>query len=266
MKQFNRTLILISVCIFFIGSCATTASAIRAGDLQNLRIVDHYFTCQINGRNKKDDVIVLTKNPSKSRFLVLTLKTQVNKKRIELWGNDFILRYERDGFDLRSTCKGISTIKNNGLIRAFYLDTDGSKIGTLLNSEETSFVLAFFLKNDVTEINLDRVGAKESIKYFLPQKRPYSVFVAANNTSKFMMGKIKNLLEGGGYRVFLSNALVKSKKNLCIKYVYSAEKVAREISQKLKAKFGIIGKLEVMNNLTNHDVVIWIGTEVFHEI
>jgi hypothetical protein len=264
MKRLCKVLVLASIAIFSISFWPTTARAIRASELKNLRIVNHFFTTRISGKTLEGSGYRFAKDPSESRYLVLIFEATAKKGASLLWGDDFILDFEKDKRDVRSVCKGAAPVKA-GITKTFYLRYDSSPPLAELSGTRVSFALAFYLSNEVTRINLCRAGVAGCIKYTLPRERPYSVYVVTRNATSKRINSIKNLLTEGGYQVFSSNSLDKSVNGLHIKYSPQAETVAREISQRFMTKYGVTGKLERMNVYSDNDILIWVGSKVFND-
>lgn len=267
MKKKGIILASVIIGIFVIFLFSGQAWAFRAGDLLDMEIIGHHFTSQITGKNIDDEVLrIWVKNPSNFRYLVLKIKARKKKDDFILWGSNFVLSFiYQKKYCVHKLCKGISFGDENGKMRAFKLDKE-MFIRVRDSEKYLYFGLAFFVPNSVNEIKLERVGTGQSVPYFLPDERPYSVYVVTNSNSRKMMDELRGLLESGGYQVTSSHSLVEGEKGITIMYVPKADNAAREISQRIMTRYRKISNCKEMSLIAEYDIVVWVGKDVFNNL
>lgn len=244
-------LILSSILIF----TSQLFSGITAVEMQGLSVVGHHFTSGIM-TNKRH---IYTKDPSTARYLVLKLSAFSNNKG-KLFTNDFVLRYfHRDGKEDRTECAAIAraeTAKLGDLDR-FYT---GNGANISIEEGMLYFGLAFIIEKDVEAIEICRIGTAETLKYNISSERFYSVYLTTNS-SPLILASAEQVIKDGGYFVVSSQGLDQAEKKVTIHYQDNVESQAREISQRLIAKLGVLPKLKKMDLITEFDIVVWIGKD-----
>jgi hypothetical protein len=227
-----------------------------ASELKDLRILNHYFTTAVCDGNK----ILYVNDPSEARYVVLKLAATLDKEDGKLYVNDFALKYyHEDGKEDRAQCKAIGACETPDL--GEYGEFVISNEAGYLNVEKgiIYFELIFFIEEDVTTIELYRLGYNLPIIYTIGSDRLYSIFISSNSGYE-TLSKVKKVIEQGGYLVTsTSDALSEDEEEITIHYQEQVENQAREISQRLMITLERTPKLEKMNLITQNDIVIWLG-------
>lgn len=263
----EKSLRLFIVCLWVLLFASSSVQAFGASDIGNLKIKGYHFSSQIIGVTSSGKAVrIFAKNPSKFRYLILKLKGKFQNDLKVLWGREFVLRYKKKNLDIIEECDGVTTMKKSGITNMFHVGNSGTDIAMKLKGNRAGlFALAFFVPNNITKITLEQVGTEITNECTLPQEKQYSIFLATNSLSSASLNKITKLLENGGYNVIASKHLAKSEKQFTIMYAPGVENVAREISQRFMTKYNIVAKLKPINVLSSSDIVIWIGSGVFHD-
>lgn len=231
------------------------ATAITSGELQDLRVIGHHFTTAISTGTRT----IFTKDPSKGRYIVLKLAATLQKDSGKVFTNDFVLRYFRsDGREDRNECAALATAET-AEIGKFSKYVTGNAVMITLNSGKVYFGLVFFVEPDVETIDIHRMGVAEPLTYHIGTDRLYSVFISTNKDSN-ILSEVEKVIQAGGYHVVeLSETLAKETTGTTIHYREQAESQAREISQRLMTKFGLVPTLKKMNLISDQDIVVWLG-------
>ncbi|MCK6622041.1 MAG: hypothetical protein HUU32_09405 [Calditrichaceae bacterium] len=122
------------------------------------------------------------------------------------------------------------------------------------------FGVAFIIENDVEAIEICRIGTSETLRYNIGSDRFYSVYLTTNSSTA-ILASAEQVIKDGGYFVVTSQRLDQTEKKVTIYYQDNVESQAREISQRLIAKLGVIPKLKKMELITEFDIVVWIGKD-----
>jgi len=235
---------------------AMPASGMVAGDLEDLKIITHFFTNRIANPR----LTLQLKDPSKTRFLGLLVSVDLKKGDGKIFTNDFVLRYfHADGTEDRTQCEaiGIAKTPDMGTIEDIAIGANAAAIK--LNKGKGYLALFFNIEPDVNTVELYRIGTTMPIIYNIGAKRPFSVYITTN-TESYNLTEIKRVIEEGDYQVTaISRELSKDTTGVTIHYVKQAESQAREISQRLMTKFGIVPQLKAMELVSEFDIVIWLG-------
>jgi hypothetical protein len=188
----------------------------------------------------------------------LKLSATLNADDGKLFTNDFVLRYFRsDGKEARIECKAIARADSPGLGEScqFY---PGGGSWIRVYGGTVYFCLVFYMQNDVNTIDIHRIGISEPISYRIGSDRSYSVYIASNSNPK-TLAAAEELVRNGGYYVSTTNGLDEEETGVTIYYQDKVENQAREISQRLMTKLGIIPTIRKMELITDFDVVVWFG-------
>jgi len=233
-----------------------TEAEITVRELQHLSVIDHYFTTAISNGLRK----IFTKDASKGRYIVLKLAATLQKDEGKIFTNDFALRYfHSDGSEDRTDCDAIAIAKTAkpGESGRFAMGSSGASIR--VNRGKVYFCLAFFIEKDVDKIDIYRLGIAEPLTYHIGTDRLYSVFVCTNKDSHILSEAVE-VIKAGGYRVVeTSKNLPRETKGTTILYRDQAESQAREISQRLMTKLGVVPTLKKMKLISDNDIVVWLG-------
>lgn len=234
------------------------ATAITTGDLQDVKVVGHYFTTAISN----DKRTVYTKDPSTGRYLVLVLSATFPQEQGKMFSTDFMLRYvHSDDSEDRSNCSALARSETPNPEKVFDLSEFfiGDFAWMKVNSGQIRFALAFYVEPDVETIDLYRHGAPEPVTYRIGTDRSYSVALFTNIDSPTLL-RAKDVIQKGGYEVVeTSETLVKEKTGITIHYREQVESQAREISQRVMTEFGRTPTLQKMELIAGIDIVIWLG-------
>lgn len=254
--RFNvMTLLILGVIASWFLISGNSATAITAGELQNLRVIGHYFTTEISTGRRT----IYTKDPSKGRYIVLKLSATIQKDDAVVFAPDFVLRYShRNGREDCADCDAIAKAKTeaSGEFGRFYA---ASVPRITINSGEVYFGLAFWIESDVETIELYRIGVTEPLTYYIGSDRLYSVSIYTNGDSN-PLSETKKVIQQGGFQVVdASDTLVKEETGVTIHYAEKAESQAREISQRLMTAFGIIPTVKKMELISEVDIIVWLG-------
>lgn len=117
------------------------------------------------------------------------------------------------------------------------------------------FGLAFIIENDVEAIEICRIGTAETVRYNISSERFYSIYLTTNS-SPVILASAEQVIKDGGYFVVSSQGLDQAEKKVTIHYQENGESQAREISQRLIAKLGVIPKLKKMELINEFDIVV----------
>lgn len=255
MKFEWRSIALIMICYLLLAS-ATPAIAMIAGDLEDLKVNGYFFTTTISNSQRT----YFVKDVSKSRNLVVLMSANLQKGDGKVFTNDFILRYfHRDGKEDRTQCEAIAIAKTPGMGDIGELAIGPNASSIKLDRGWIYFALAFCIEPDVEAVEIYRVGSTGPLIYRIGTERPYSVYITTN-TDTIRLSEVKRVIEEGGYQVtFASTTLAKDTTGVTIHYRENIETHAREISQRLIAKLGIVPSLKKMALISEVDFVIWLG-------
>ncbi|NOX88915.1 MAG: hypothetical protein GXO77_07805 [Calditrichaeota bacterium] len=234
------------------------AKAVTVANLQNVKIIGHYFTTGIISSKR----MIYTKNPSNSRYLVLLISATLPDAEGKLFNNDFMLGYiHDDDSEDRSRCSAIAISETIDPEKLFDLSEFalGDYSWIKVNGGELRFGLAFYIESDVETINLYRLCAPEPITYRIGRDRLYSVDIFTNVDARYL-ARAKDAIQKGSYNIVeASESLVSDESGITIHYREQAESQAREISQRLTTVFGKLTTLKKMKLISAVDIVVWLG-------
>jgi len=253
--------ILVGVLVISLMVLANTANAIPAGQLQDLEVIDHYFTTSLTTYYGDSSQTIFSEDSSQLRYIILKFSAIVPEDNTRIFLHDFILGYfHRNGEEDRASCDaiGICATKEPREYQELY---SGIEPFIEANQGEIYFILAAAIESDVTALNIHRVGATQPLSYFISSDRSYSVSLISNVNDLERIRTIEKTIEEGGYHVYTLTELAEDVTGITIHYVEQAETQAREISQRLMVKLGIVPKVEKMNLYSAEDIVVWLGEE-----
>ena len=256
-KEINtRPVIIVYLCLILFFSAKPVHGTTLASELKDLRVLNHYFTTAVCDGNK----VLYVNDPAEARYLILKMTATLDKADGKLYVNDFALKYyHEDGKEDRAQCKAIGACETPDL--GEYGEFVISNEAGYLNVERglIYFELIFFIEDDVTTIELYRLGHNLPIIYSIGEERLFSVYISSNSGYE-TLSKARRVIEQGGYLVTsTSTALSEDEDDITIHYQEQAESQAREISQRMMITLGKTPKLEKMNLITQNDIVIWLG-------
>jgi len=199
----------------------------------------------------KNDVkiysIIVSKDASKGRYLILKLFATLQKNKGRIFTNDLMLSYfHSNGSEDRTQCAAIAMAKTAeiGELKRFSIGSNAAYI--TVNSGKVYFCLAFLVEPDVKTIEIHRMGIDKSLTYRLGTDRLYSVTIYTNKNAE-ILSEAEKVIKAGGYNVVQSSkTLTKKKAGTTIHYREQTESQAREISQRLMTKLKVIPTLKKM--------------------
>jgi hypothetical protein len=228
------------------------------GELQNVKIVGHYFTTGVSGTTR----YVSVKDTTKARYLVLVVSATLPKGEGKLYNTDFTLRYfHPDGSEDRANCDAMARAKTADLatLYRFQAFAIGEAAGIKMDSSQVQIGLGFYVEPDVESVDLYRLGVAEPITYRVGTDRTYSVAIFTNIDTAALK-RATEVIQKGGYNVIVtSDDLTSDEKGITIHYRELAESQAREISQRLTAEFGEATTVKKMELVSGSDIVVWLG-------
>lgn len=245
--------VIILLCL--LSTKPATAATITAREFQDLQVTGHHFTTAISTRTRT----LFVKDPSKGRYIVLKLAGTLQKGGGKIFTNDFTLRYfHSGGKEDRNECSAIATAKTAEIGELSNFATgNGSWIS--LDSGKIYFSLVFFIEKDVDTIDIHRLGVAEPFTYRVGTERLYSIAIFTNKDSNTLSEAVE-VIKAGGYQVVTSSeTLAKEETGTTILYMEQAESQAREISQRLMTKLGVVPTVKKMDVISNNDIVVWLG-------
>lgn len=253
MKTGRVILFIALLFILFAYVAPTRVGAMTAGELQNLKVVKHYFSTSIVTNNQK---IIWTTDPAKGRYLVLTLSADA-PATAWLFASDFVLSYFRNGDEDRAICAAIGIAQREDMRDVLFYA--GTNPAVRVVQGKIYFALAFLIESGVDAVTIQRINGNP-MAYHIGRERLYSVFIATNTSSQQLLTAVGNAVEDGGYKVVdVSDELVKEVSGTVIYYNEQSEREARDISQRLMVKFGFVPVLKKTSIMTAFDIIVWLG-------
>lgn len=233
-------------------------NAMIAGELKNLTIVNSFFTTYVMGQANAQGAVPTrgVRDTNASRYLVLIVQANGPTSRETVFAKDFVLKYKVQTGETRASCLGIAPADSSFTPETFFLSEVFNEPGLYIQGPSSNFALLFSVENEVSEVALYRVGTSINITHQLGGQRKYSVYLSSNNSG---LDQIKEITEGSGCQIMSSDRLDKQVSGLTIFYAPLAENAARDISQRLMAKFDVNPQLKEMQITTSFDIVVWIG-------
>lgn len=252
MKIIRTMLFVIAVAVLCAYVTPTRASAMTAGELKNLKVLKHYFSTGIITSNRE----IWTNDPEKGRYLILTFSAD-SPTATWIFSSDFVLSYTRNGDEDRALCAAIGIAEKENAQSMFF------HIGVLPSVRASQgkiyFALAFLVESGVDSVTVQRINGS-SVTYRIGRERPYSVFIATNTGSRQLLSGVEDTIKSGGYEVVdVSDELNNGVSETIIHYNEQSEREAREISQRLMVKFGLVPALKKTNIASAFDIVVWLG-------
>ncbi|MFQ5901562.1 MAG: LytR C-terminal domain-containing protein [Thermodesulfobacteriota bacterium] len=189
----------------------------------------------------------------------LKLSGTLQKDGGKVFTNDFMLRYfHTDGKEDRTECRAIARAETSE-IGEFDSFVYGNGAWVRLDSGKVYFGLAFLIEKDVDTIDIHRMGVDVPLTYRIGTDRLYSVAIYTNKDSN-ILSEAAEIIKAGGYQVVTtSETLAKEETGTTILYREQAESQAREISQRLMTKLGIVPTVKKMDVISDVDIVVWLG-------
>lgn len=232
---------------------AQPADAIRAGELQGLRILSHHWTTRIASRERATTV----NDPDAVRFLVLKLASNVQDKAV-VFAPDFVLVYRHaDGNEDRATCDamGGAETEEPGEFGDFFI---GSVPRLERPAGPLSFGVAFIVEADVESVEVHRIGGSP-LSYRIGPDRPFSVYLSTNQPPE-LLARARRIAEAGGLQVTNSSSNLDAERTgTAVFYSSAAEAQARDLAARLESELGVSPDLQPLDLIAEVDIVVWLG-------
>jgi len=257
-RKMGLVFVLLAFCLAFF--LAPEAESFVAGELQDVQIIGHYFSTRVVGMMGGQQGTRSIKDPSISRILVLFIRVITPSEKVKVFAHDFIVQYYRNEENDRARCFGIGIAEKetNQVLGNYGLE--GEEPGVqLIGRKVFHLALLFLVENNVSLINLYRVGNVNPLPYNLGPSRPYSIFLTTNDQDTNKLRQVVQCVEAAGCKVTVSTGLNKEAQDLTIHFAPKAEGAAREISQRLMTQFSVITTIKEIRLMSEFDIVIWVG-------
>jgi len=245
---------------FCLAILAPEAESFVAGELQDVQIIGHHFSTRVVGMIGGQQGAKSIKDPSISRILVLFIRITTPSEKISVFAHDFILQYYRNEADDRARCfgLGIAEKETNQVLGNYGLEGAEPAV-RLIGRKVFHLALLFLVENNISMINLYRVGSVNPLAYNLGPSRPYSIFLTTNDPDVGKLQQVVQCVEAAGCKVTTSTGLNKDTQGITIHYSEKAEGAAREISQRLMTQFSVVTTIKEIRLMSEFDIVIWVG-------
>ena len=249
-----RTSLLIAVLLAgSVFPLAPPASAIRGGELPELKLVSHHWTSRI----ASEDQTTTVDHPDAARFLILKLAANLKSKDV-IFGDDFVLVYRHsDGQEGRAACHamGNSDTAEPGDFDAFFL---GASPRLPAEPGPAFFGLAFVVEADVESIELHPIGGSP-LAYRIGSDRPFSAYISTNQAPELLL-RARQVAESAGLQVVnVSTSLAPEKTGAVVFYSPASEDAARDLAARLQSELGISPDVQPMELISELDLVVWLG-------
>lgn len=230
--------------------------ALTASQLQNVKVVGYHFATEITSTSYRASL----NDTEKSRYVIVKLSGLLTGSEGKIFSNDFQLVYQHaNGKEDRAKCSGIADCKTDtpGEIESFVL---GEASWMKASPGIVNFAVAFVVESDVDTVYIYRSGTSDVVTVPIGRDRKYSVYITTNRSDTKIASEVKQIISDGGYDVtMVSNGLDSSETGTTIQYREKAEAAAREMSQRLMVKYGILPKVQKMELVSEVDIVVWLG-------
>jgi hypothetical protein len=233
----------------------TSPTGVLAQEIQDVKILNHYFTHQIRGLGKEFKLTTLSlKDPAATRLVVLNLSAQAKQAEANYTFDDFAIRFVNPkGEKERANCVGL------GDGRSIFV----SKVSVKVKKPGPfTFSLAFVIDAGVDEIELLSRFAPTSPKYQIGKARPVSISIKTIGDAGALK-KMKDLVIKAGFHVAdTGEQLNKDTRGVHIHHNPRVSKEVQKLAQDIKNESGITpqtGLLEKTNILAGYDILIWVG-------
>jgi hypothetical protein len=244
------------IALLLTSQCPQAAAASTAAILQRPRVERCLFATSVRGMSGH----LRIKDPSETRFVILTLLADCPTSEARVHAPDFLLTYRRaNGKEDRAQCAAIATTPADdpdpGLMAL------GEYASVVLSKGPQRLALAFAVEKDVDDVELFIVGRAEGLKYGLGTARPYSVYITTNlKGATDMVERVRKQSEDAGLQVTATgNGLAENEQENTILYQDGLELVARELSQRLMLQCGVTARLRPIDVCTCNDILVWLG-------
>jgi len=249
-----RTSLLIAVLLAgSVFPLAPPASAIRGGELPELKILSHHWTSRISS----EDLTTTVDHPDAARFLILKLAANLKSKDV-IFGNDFVLVYRHaDGQEDRANCRIMANADTAepGEFGPFLIG-DSPRVDD--EPGPVFFGLAFVVQADVESVEVHPIGGSP-LAYGIGSDRPFSVYISTNQSPE-LLPRARRLAESAGLQVVnVSSSLAPEKTGAVVFYSPASEDVARDLAARLQSELGISPDVQPMELISELDLVVWLG-------
>jgi len=232
---------------------APPASAIRGGELPELKVLSHHWTSRI----ASEDQTTTVDHPDAARFLILKLAANLESKDV-IFGDDFVLVYRHsDGQEDRANCRAMANADTAepGEFAAFYL---GASPRHAAEPGPAFFGLAFVVEADAESVELHRIGGPP-LAYRIGATRPFSAYISTNQSPE-LLPRARQVAESAGLQVVnVSTSLAPEKTGAVVFYSPASEDVARDLAARLQSELGISPDVQPMELISELDIIVWLG-------
>jgi len=249
----QRPVRLIMIMVFVL--MPVLGGAMPAADLQDFRILGYHFTTRV----ASDEKVFFTNTPEKARIVVFKVSADVAANDGKLFLDDFVLRYvDSNKEERRSSAVRICTAQTSQVGEES--DCLAARSGWInVGTGKVIFTVAFYLQNDVQDLDILTVGTSGAVHYNVGGQRPYTVYITTKQESD-TVAKIAAVIKKGGYRVLRSTGLRSDVDGVSIYYSKYAEVQAREVSQRIMSEIGVAPEMNDTNLInSDSDIVVWVG-------
>lgn len=237
----------------FATAIATSVHAMSAGNIENLQIVGHHFTTRFASKKQQ----LTQREPAKARYLVLKFQGEIPRNG-EIFCADFILKFEQQGDEDRSQCRGVGLFPNDDYEVGFSESAVGRYSHFKRNAGKVIFALVFSIGDQVSSIEVLRPGAAPLL-YNIGRERAYRIVLLNNDTSS-RSKSAEDALTKGGYNIRNGKLADKERSGVTIRYSKGLDGIAREISSRLMLTLNELPELvEAQWSNSAVDVLVWIG-------
>jgi hypothetical protein len=248
-----RALLLATILLSGSISLAPPASAIRGGELPELKVLSHHWTSRL----ASDDTTSTVDHPDSARFLVLKLSANLSASDV-VFGDDFVLVYRHpDGSEDRAATHAMASAATAepGEFESFFL---GKSPRRRADSGPVYFGLAYVVESDVETIEVHPIAGR-ALPYRIGADRPYSLYISTNQSADVLPGARRAAEAAVLQVVGASTSLDAEKTGATLHYAPAAEDAARELAARLHADLGLSVDLQPMELIADSDLVLWLG-------
>lgn len=252
-RQFVFAALVLMLALIALG--LTSPTGVLAQEIQDVKILNHYFTHQIRGLGKEFKVSTLSlKDPAATRLVVLNLSAQAKEADANYTMDDFAIRFvNQKGEKERAKCVGL---KNEELIFVSNVSSKIKKPGPF------TFSLVFVIDAGVDEIELLSRFTPTAPKYRLGKARPVSVSIKTIGDASALK-KMETLVRKAGLHVAdMGEKLNKDTRGVKIHHNQQVSKEVQKLAQDIKNELGITPQTSLMANtdiISVYDILIWVG-------
>lgn len=251
--NWRTSLLLVVLLAGSVFPLAPPASAIRGGELPELKVVNHHWTSRI----ASEDQTTTVDHPDAARFLILKLAATLKSEDL-IFGDDFVLVYRHpDGTEDRASCQamGHADTAEPGEFGSFFL---GNSPRRAADPGPVYFGLGFVVEADVESVELHRIGGPP-LAYRVGSTRPFSAYISTNQSPE-LLPRARQVAESAGLQVVnVSSSLAPEKTGAVVFFSPASEDVARDLAARLQSELGISADVQPIELIAEVDIILWLG-------